>query len=152
MYWKRNGGKMGTHARADYNPTLLYLSRFCSPAFHPNYKGKRVGRSFLLVGHISICLQISTTRFYVNRKGENTRKGEGSGWELTLSLNRHFMENGQSHAWVDLDPHVIADFNSRKKTKNFWILALYANPNHTWVSDTKGRVSSHWSTSVMDPE
>jgi hypothetical protein len=98
LYSWRNVGKMGPHARADYNLTLLYLIVDSSLAFHPNYEEKRVGwgRSFFLVGHISICLLISIA--YVNREAESTKKGEGRWWELTLSLKRHFMENGQPHA------------------------------------------------------
>jgi hypothetical protein len=67
---------MGPYARADSNLTLHYL--IVESSFPPQLQREKsgMGRSFLLVGHISIFANFHNTCFYVHREGESTRKGE----------------------------------------------------------------------------
>jgi hypothetical protein len=102
---------MGPYAGVDYNSPYIIVNSLVS--YPPHYKGKGVkwGRSFLEVEYICICLLISKS---TNRKREEYGEVVGNGGGLTLclyyrhfregvradlmSLNRHFMEHGQSHA------------------------------------------------------
>ncbi len=72
---------MRPYAGADYNPTLPH-SQLRSPALHPSYKkmgGVGEGRYHLLVGHICLSANFHKMFFYVNRKRENSKKGQGKG-------------------------------------------------------------------------
>jgi hypothetical protein len=65
---------MGPYARVDYNsPYLIVSSIVYPPPLHR--EGVEWGRSLLLVKHISICLLISKTIFYVKTRTEKVEKG-----------------------------------------------------------------------------
>ncbi len=114
------------------------ISRLWSPAFHPNYEGKKSGDGKVFScgwPHYYMCANFHNTCFFMS-----TGKGRvrGRGREVVgadfMSLNRHFMENGQ--------PHFIADFNSRKRTTNLGSVCE-SEPHMRESQIRKGCVSSH---------
>jgi hypothetical protein len=67
---------------------ILSNSRLRSPAFHPNSKGKGVGREKAFpIGWAHLYQSANFYVFYVNRKRERARKrGRKGWWELILCL------------------------------------------------------------------
>ncbi len=101
------------YAWNDYNLHYLIVNSVVS-SYQPPLQRERGGVRKISpnggVEHICIYLLIYKT---TNKKTESTEKG----WEL--SLNRHFMEHGQTHAWADFNPtQAVAGFNSHKMTAN----------------------------------
>ncbi len=107
----------------------LTLSHSClwSPAFNSNYKGEGVGlwRHLLLVGPICISLLIF---FYVNRKRERARKGEGRGgsldslWSMGNPMPEVTLKGQQREMVFCLNPSHIVYIEWIKKKFRFVLL------------------------------